>query len=132
MHVCVGRGIFCALACKEVDSWARDGSEIPNFMLITSVTRGNSMLSSAAHMKSSVMGDCISMVHALSSRTTYVFEIAKNSFCPSGGTLADKAVTSLRFSSIWLRTLLFSCNTIMPYHALNIHSILHVTFSLTA
>jgi hypothetical protein len=57
---------------------------------------------------------------AVTSRTTYVFEIAKNSFCPSGGTLADRAVTSLRFSSIWLRTLLFSCNTTISHYTLNI------------
>jgi len=46
--------------------------------------------------------------------TTYVFEMAKNSFCPSGGTLADSAVTSLRFSSIWLRTLWFNWKQTIP------------------
>ena len=54
--------------------------------------------------------------HVLNTVATYVFEMAKNSFCPSGGTLADSAVTSLRFSSIWLRTLLFNWKWTMPNH----------------
>lgn len=37
-----------------------------------------------------------------------VFEIAINNFCPSGDTPACRAITNLFFSSIWLRTLVFS------------------------
>lgn len=37
-----------------------------------------------------------------------VFEIAIKSFCPSGDTPACRAITSLFFSSIWLRTRVFS------------------------
>ena len=37
-----------------------------------------------------------------------VFDIVLKSFCPSGDTPACRAITSFFFSSIWLRTLLFS------------------------
>lgn len=57
-------------------------------------------------------------IHVLNTVATYVFEMAKNNFCPSGGTLADSAVTSLRFSSIWLRTLLFNWKQTMPNYIL--------------
>lgn len=113
---------LCACMCLEADSCVCDNG-IQNIRLITRGRRAPHCLA-VKQVKSSVMGFCTLMEHALIGKTTYVFEMAKNSFCPSGGTLADRAVTSLRFSSIWLRTLLFSCNR-TPYHTLDIHRILH-------
>jgi hypothetical protein len=106
-------------------------SEILNSILIL-IARGKGNLNVEQCSTSQWFSDgiCTLVKHALTSRTTYVFEIAKNSFCPSGGTLADRAVTSLRFSSIWLRTLLLSCNRTIPHYTLNIHRILHETSKL--
>jgi hypothetical protein len=63
-------------------------------------TCNTSFASRRVHRRTVVAAVMNLHTHALNNVATYVFEMAKNSFCPSGGTLADNAVTSLRFSSI--------------------------------
>jgi len=52
------------------------------------------------HIAHPLLASVATVIYIHTHMATYVFEMAKNSFCPSGGTLADSAVTSLRFSSI--------------------------------